>query len=803
MKPSFFSRILIVVLLFSSSIPGVSGETKTFARGAGFTFGDATKWIGGTLPIAGDNLTINGNCSWSGAVSTNWNITGNWLCGAIPTTTTNVTIPGSLTNYPILNTGTGSVQDITIETGASLTVTGGKLQVSGIITNNGTLNASNGTIEMTGSSSQTIDAFTFQNNAINNLIISNTSAGGVILDGALDLYSSLTYSGTGKKLTTNDVLTLKSTSSNTASVGDMTGNTITGNVTVERYISARKAWRLLSVPTNTTQTIQQAWQEGCGADLNCVVNFGIQVTGPAGTAAGFDVYTSTPSLKTYNPAINAWADVGNTNTRLIKATVGYMTFIRGDRAAIAFNSTPTQTVMRTIGSLYTGDQAPILVSANKFASIGNPYASALDMRSITKTGVKDFFYVWDPSLGDNNGNGSYQTFSYNGSDYVVTPGMGSYGANGSVSNYIQSGQAFLIQGTPAGGSLTFKEGAKTSGSAPVFRAAGLPKPQLSTGLYGVNTDSTTYMIDGVLSNYDDTYSNGVDDMDAIKKFNTSENLSIKTANTLLVVERRHSIVQQDTIFLNLANVKIQNYRFEFTASQLNLAGQTGFLEDNYLHTSTSLSLDGTTTIDFNVVNIPDSYADDRFRIIFTPAVVLPLSFTSVKAYAKNKDIAVEWKVENENNLEQYSVEKSVDGNHYITANTVAARHAAVSNYNWLDVNPAEGYNYYRILSTDVNGKTAYSVVVKVFTGKEKPGISIYPNPVSNGIINLQLTNQSPGEYGIRLLNKMGQVIISKQINHTAGSSTETIQLDKYTPHCIYQLEVTQPDGKKIDANVIY
>ena len=82
-------------------------------------------------------------------------------------------------------------------------------------------------------------------------------------------------------------------------------------------------------------------------------------------------------------------------------------------------------------------------------------------------------------------------------------------------------------------------------------------------------------------------------------------------------------------------------------------------------------------------------------------------------------------------------------------------------------------------------------------------MSIYPNPVRNGIINLQLTEQPPGTYGIRLLNKMGQVMLSKQINHTEGSSTETIQLDKYSPRGIYQLEVSGPDGNKVNMNVVY
>ena len=157
-----------------------------------------------------------------------------------------------------------------------------------------------------------------------------------------------------------------------------------------------------------------------------------------------------------------------------------------------------------------------------------------------------------------------------------------------------------------------------------------------------------------------------------------------------MVERRHSIDKKDTIFLNLANTNVQQYQFEFTADQLGQQGLTGFLEDNYLHTVTPLNLNGSTLINFNIVNIPGSYAADRFRIVFTPAVVLPLSLTSLKAYLKNKDIAVEWKVENESKMKQYNVEKSVDGNHYTTANTVAANNSALSNYHWLDEHPAEG-----------------------------------------------------------------------------------------------------------------
>ena len=73
--------------------------------------------------------------------------------------------------------------------------------------------------------------------------------------------------------------------------------------------------------------------------------------------------------------------------------------------------------------------------------------------------------------------------------------------------------------------------------------------------------------------------------------NSSENLSVKAGNKLLVVERRRAVNPEDTIFFNLANVKVQKYRFEIS-EEFGKPGLTAFLEDNYLHTSKPLNLNG-------------------------------------------------------------------------------------------------------------------------------------------------------------------------------------------------------------------
>jgi hypothetical protein len=145
-------------------------------------------------------------------------------------------------------------------------------------------------------------------------------------------------------------------------------------------------------------------------------------------------------------------------------------------------------------------------------------------------------------------------------------------------------------------------------------------------------------------------------------------------------------------------------------------------------------------------------------------------------------------------MAQFEVEKSVDGNEFTKIFTISANNKGVGTYNWLDKNTLSGYNYYRIRSVDFNGQTAYTQIVKVLIGNVTAAINVYPNPAINGTVNLQFTNQPAGVYYARLINPIGQVVVSKQIIHAEGSSTETIKVNDASAKGIYQLEVTQVNG---------
>jgi hypothetical protein len=82
-------------------------------------------------------LTVNLPGQWLG-LNPDWNDTGNWSCGKIPDENTDVIINSAVEYMPEINVYDAVCNSLTIESGASLTVASGMLNIKGNVTNNGT-----------------------------------------------------------------------------------------------------------------------------------------------------------------------------------------------------------------------------------------------------------------------------------------------------------------------------------------------------------------------------------------------------------------------------------------------------------------------------------------------------------------------------------------------------------------------------------------------------------------------------------------------------------------------------------------
>ncbi|RZM18558.1 MAG: T9SS type A sorting domain-containing protein, partial [Pedobacter sp.] len=597
-------------------------------------------------------------------------------------------------------------------------------------------------------------------------------------------------------------LVLTSTATRTARIGKQAAaNTITGEVTVERYIPAGRKWRLLSVPTNTTQSFRKAWMENAtNVSATVPAGYGTQITShyAAWNSLGFDAYSAGgSSVKVYDPATALYVGIKSPDS-LMKTTGGYMTFIRGDRSAGVSGNNVAATILRTKGSIYQATNtvtanrpSAVTIPATKLATVGNPFASAIDLRKITMANTTGTIYVWDANLTQGYGLGAFQTLIKIGGNYVTTPGN-------VVMNTIQSGQAFFVQATGTQGTVSFDENSKSDETAgtSVFRIPGVDQ-QLMVDLH-LGTDAV--LLDGVRAIYGDEYSNNVDYGDAPKLPNTSENVSIKRNNSLLAIERRADITNEDTLFLNLVGVRYAtDYQWKISASNLDQTGRIGWLVDKFTNTQTQLDLTGPTDYTFAITTAAGSYAANRFMIVFKQSVVLPVTMTAVAATRNaNKTVTLSWKSETEINIAKYTVEQSNDGRTFSAIGIAAPtnNNAGNASYSAIDANASAAINYYRINALSRDGKIQYSAIVKVdaLNIPATGSITVYPNPVVDKTLNISFKNKSFGDYNLELISNNGQVVYKGVVTVGSANVMKTIRLNGSVAAGVYRLRAIGKDN---------
>lgn len=778
----------------------ISGGTIIFQNTNSGTAGDLVVLNGGTKTITGGTFQL-GNANTPNAKIFS-------ISSAIPIY--NLSVNGSafvatkpaalLANSLAVNNG------LTLDAGTILSIASNTLTLNGAVSGTGTLSTTSSSNLTIGGATGTL-LFTAGTNTIKNLSI-NTGASAT-LGNALNVTGGstpgiVTSTGTGS-LTTGGFLTFKSDVNGTGMIGTSTG-TISGNVTIERYIPARRAWRFLSVPINaTTQTIKAAWQEGQASNANSgPAGYGTHITnGNTANANGFDFSNVTGnSIKVWDLTTNNWSTtaIANTTPTLINARDAYSLFVRGDRSVnLTQGSTaaPTVTTLRITGTPNVGTITKnFTTTSGYFVFMGNPFVSPVDFGLLTKSNVENKYWVWDPKLSSY---GAYVSFDVTSTTKVPGGASGSYPA---FTKIIQSGQAFFVKSTAASGSVAFPENSKDLTQQNVFRGGKVFK-KLYINLEQADTANNIITFDGVAALFARGLSKTVDGEDVGKLINFNENLALYRTTKDLSIEKRPEIKANDTLFLDMWALKKQAYRFTFTPEAFTNPALTAFLEDDYLKTSTPVSLTNATTVGFLVNDDAASFNRYRFRVVFKLSSTLPVSFLNVKAYKKPGAIQVEWNMSDEENIKQYDVERSSNGQTFLTtANLVSKGGVALSHYDWLDMHPVNGDNYYRIKAISITGETKYSGVALVKEFVTGSSIYAYPNPVKNNNLNIVFANKPEGKYSLTLFNMQGVKVFSRDVTYTGGYANISVTLQSKFTAGAYQLQVTNGKEKKLEKIII-
>ncbi len=510
----------------------------------------------------------------------------------------------------VIPSGSFTTGDLIIQSGATLNTGSGSTTVSSYMDNSGQIRGGNRLIISGMSSSEVVGT-----GLIGNLEINNSN--GVVINGEQSVLGRL-FLNAGI-LTTNDGLTLKSRSNNTAALADHDPLTssISGNVTVERFIPAsNRAYRFLTTSVSG-QSVFDAWQES-GDNSN---GFGTQITGTVGSVGNVnattghdETTTGNSSMFEYDPISNNWSSISNTKAEILNAGTFYRLLIRGNRTTDLSTNTGTVTdvTLRSTGTLIEGAVTVNGTGTGNYLGIGNPYQAQVDMSATTRSSIAADMYYYDPTLG------SQGAYTY----IEIATGANTNGTTSNAANILHPGQAVFLLESGASASIEFNENDKTTASTQNIGIFSNPTTAvyLNLRLLAVPPGaSTPTNLDGLMMKFDATENLALDFDDARKWQNLDENLAIdKGNNELLAIERRPQPIADEIVNLSLTQYRSTDYQFEGTLDLL--PGLKAYIKDNLNNTMTEIIQGGasaTTSYSFTVdPNNPQSVASDRFQLVF-------------------------------------------------------------------------------------------------------------------------------------------------------------------------------------------
>lgn len=512
-------------------------------------------------------------------------------------------------------------------------------------------------------------------------------------------------------ITGND-FTFKNTSMSTGVIGLTNAATFTGNVTVERFIpQSNRAYRLLASPLKNTGTINTNWQEAQPVSDN---GFGIHITGTGGASNGFDATSlNNPSMYIVNEQAAPAAYVAVTSTTM------------GDGSA------------EEDGVLKHGIGYLTLVRGNRSTDLTNNDATVSDV-TLRTTGV------------------------VHTGDYVVT-----------ASNLNPDPDGSILVGNPY--------------QAPVDMDAVLNNPgttDIQTDAYhvydptlGDNGAFVTVTFGNVIANDINSLSFPLTDTDAMAS-NSSANRFLQPGQSAFVntdtplvgsptpamtfteVNKVTDEVNTDIFFTSNTTsdkfISIALYDLEaFTNNETPRDGSLIRFNDNYNSSFDNLDASKAGNLDENLGTLSEG------NLLSIDSRALPVEgdeiSLSISNYKKT-DYTLQFRISDFENTTAYLVDNYLDTQTLLTNSNETLVQFSVDS----DEPQSLSDDRFEIIFTQN--------VLGVDTFNESL-LTVFPNPVSNGQLTLNLVNGNLRDANIEIYNMLGQKVLSENVSTSTQQTT--------------------------------
>ncbi len=218
----------------------------------------------------------------------------------------------------------------------------------------------------------------------------------------------------------------------------------------------------------------------------------------------------------------------------------------------------------------------------------------------------------------------------------------------------------------------------------------------------------------------------------------------------------------------------------------------GYLGISRQGNSVSISADGNTL--FVGGNADNNSTGAAWVFNGTMVPTLLGSFTVDKL---NISALLKFTTLTEANSDFIEVQHSLNAIDFTTLEKLIAKgnSTTASHYNFTHANPTNGVNYYRLKMIDKDGKFSLSEIRKIDLSSKKNALVVYPNPVKNGILNIDL-----GEPVTKQTNYVITTIDGKVVQEGVTNARQTSITIKSDFKGTYILKIANRQPIKIMIN---
>jgi hypothetical protein len=216
---------------------------------------------------------------------------------------------------------------------------------------------------------------------------------------------------------------------------------------------------------------------------------------------------------------------------------------------------------------------------------------------------------------------------------------------------------------------------------------------------------------------------------------------------------------------------------------------------HYYITSAEYNSDSTTI----VYNTRGTSMTIATRVATPTVSPLPVELTCFTGSVDANNFAsFSWTTASERNSDFFALERLSNGTDFTEITRVSATGSSLQTKTYKERDPQQltvGVVYYRLRQVDLDGTISYSSVValqaKTFLPKS---VEVYPNPSTNGLINLSFQGFENQLIDVKIHDALGRSVFAQSIILNEASSALPISLPQTLTPGTYFLSLTSSNG---------